>query len=67
MQDKSILQGGGAVLANAKIICPSLGLNLDLSEITLTSIPPFPPHKKVAEELTVELEFAPNWHTTSNS
>jgi hypothetical protein len=57
--------GPDAIAASAKIVCPSLGLDVDLTNISLTSIPLIPPHKKVAETFVVELECDPGWQTTS--
>jgi hypothetical protein len=57
--------GTPTIAASAKIVCPSLGLDVDLTGISLTSIPLLPPHKKVAETFVVELECDPGWETSS--
>jgi hypothetical protein len=53
------------IVASAKIISPALGLDVDLAEIHFSSAPLLPPHKKVAESLSVELTTGPGWQTTS--
>lgn len=54
------------IVASASIICPSLGLDVDLDDGMFASAPFLPPHKKVAEPLTVELTWGPGWQTTAS-
>jgi hypothetical protein len=53
------------VAATMKIIAPSLGLDVDLSDVYCESLPMLPPLKRVAEELTVSMFSNPGWQTTS--
>lgn len=53
------------IAATAKIVSPALGLDVDLDDIYLGSVPLLPPHKKVAEPFSVELTVGPDWQTTS--
>lgn len=62
-------QDGGAngpdvIGASMKIIVPSLGIDVDLSEVFCESLPMLPPLKKVAEALTVAFFSDPSWQTT---
>jgi hypothetical protein len=38
---------------------------VDLTTVSLKSIPVLPPHKKVAESFSAEIGFDPTWQTTS--
>lgn len=53
------------IAATAKIVSPALGLDVDLDDIYFASAPLLPPHKKVAEPLSVEITVGPDWQTTS--
>jgi hypothetical protein len=53
-----------AIAGLMTIISPALGLDVDLTTVSLKSLPPLPPHHRVAENLTVDLEFDPTWQTT---
>lgn len=52
------------IVGSANIISPSLGLDVTLDEIHFTSVAFLPPHKKVAEPLTIELTVGSDWQTT---
>ena len=52
------------IVAAATIISPALGMDVTLSKGHFTSAPMLPPHKKVAEALSVELTWAPDWQNT---
>lgn len=54
-----------AIPGEAKIISPALGLDVDLTTVSIKSMPVLPPHKKVAESFSVEIGFDPDWQTTS--
>jgi len=63
---KAIQDAGPSVIAaTAKVICPSLALDVNLTDGYLTSLPILPPHRKLAEEVVVELSWGPGWQTTS--
>jgi hypothetical protein len=51
--------------ASIKIITPSLGLDVDLTDVLCKSLPFLPPMKKVARSLTVAMTANPLWQTTS--
>lgn len=53
------------IAASMKIISPALGLDVDMEDMYCMSLPLLPPHKKVAEPLSVELSVGPDWQTTS--
>jgi hypothetical protein len=53
------------IVAQATIVSAALGLDVDLAEVHFTSVALLPPHKKVAEPLTIELTVGPGWQTTS--
>lgn len=53
------------IAASMKIIAPSLGLDVDLSDVYCKTLPFLPPLKKVAEALSVSMTANPNWQTTS--
>jgi hypothetical protein len=61
LQDKDRLSVAGSM----KIIVPSLGLDVDLTDVYCESLPFLPPLKKVAEPLTVSMSCNPGWQTTS--
>jgi hypothetical protein len=48
-----------------KIICPSLGLDVDLTDVYCESLPFLPPLKRVAEALTVSMACNPGRQTTA--
>jgi hypothetical protein len=52
------------IVASATIISPALGMDVTLPQGHFTSAPLLPPHKKVAEPLSVELTWGPNWQNT---
>lgn len=52
------------IYASGAIISPALGMDLTLPQGVFASAPMLPPHKKVAEALSVELTWAPNWTNT---
>jgi hypothetical protein len=64
---KAAQDGDVDVIAGSMtIIAPSLGLDVDLTDVYCESLPFLPPLKKVAEELTVSMFSSPNWATTSS-
>lgn len=54
-----------AIAGAASIVSPALGLDVDLTTVSIKSMPVLPPHKKVAETFSVEIGFDPTWQTTS--
>lgn len=53
------------IAGTMKIIAPSLGLDVNLTDVYCESLPFLPPLKKVAEELTVAMTCNPTWQTAS--
>jgi hypothetical protein len=53
------------IVGSGTIISPALGFNSTLPDIYLESLPLLPPHRKVAEPLTVAIRVGPGWQTTS--
>ena len=58
---------GDAIAGSIKIKSKALGLDTDLTTVSLKSMPVFPPHKRVAEAFAIEIGFDPQWQTTSTN
>ena len=53
------------IVGSASIISPALGLDVSLDDIFFESAPLLPPHRKVAEPLSVAIRVGPGWQTSS--
>jgi hypothetical protein len=64
---KAAQDGSDIIAATMTIIVPSLGLDVDLTDVYCESLPMLPPLKKIAEALSVSMVSNPNWQTTSTT